>query len=133
MDEGEGDDYGSQYDDKLGLAGTGPGKNELSKKKRKKKKKKRRKPQEMEDPNVREYMLAGAYGGEAKPKPKRSGIKYTTDLAGGMRDLTTPGMLKHASRANLEGSVVGGRASSSRGDRKRAKRTHGSKISDAGS
>jgi len=87
----------------------------------------------MEDPNVREYMLAGAYGGEAKPKPKRSGIKYTTDLAGGMRDLTTPGMLKHASRANLEGSVVGGRASSSRGDRKRAKRTHGSKISDAGS
>jgi len=28
----------------LGLAGTGPGKNELSKKKRKKKKKKRRKP-----------------------------------------------------------------------------------------
>ena len=42
--EGEGDEYGSQYDGNLGLAGTGPGKNELSKKKRKKKKKKRRKP-----------------------------------------------------------------------------------------
>lgn len=39
-------------------------------------------------------MLAGAYGGAARKKPKRSGIKYTTDLAGGMLDMTTPGMLK---------------------------------------
>jgi len=63
-------------------------------------------------------MLAGAYGGEAKPKVKRSGIKYTTDLAGGMLDLTTPGMLKNASKANLETSSQvggGGRASSSKG------------------
>ena len=90
----------------------------------------------MEDPNVREYMLAGAYGGEAKPKPKRSGIKYTTDLAGGMRDLTTPGMLKQASKANLEGSVVGGRASSSRGRGRspgRSKNRHVSGNSNAGS
>ena len=48
----------------------------------------------MDDPNLREFMLASAYGGEAKPKPKRTGIKYTTDLAGGMLDLTTPSMLK---------------------------------------
>ena len=72
----------------------------------------------MEDPNLREYMLAGAYGGEAKPKPKRSGIKYTTDLAGGMLDLTTPSMLKNASKANIETSSMhggAGRASSSKG------------------
>lgn len=98
MDDGEGDEdeYGSQYD-AMGLTGglgTGGGVQELSKKKRKKKKKRKRKPAEMEDPNLREFMLAGAYGGEAKPKPKRTGIKYTTDLAGGMLDLTTPSMLK---------------------------------------
>lgn len=72
----------------------------------------------MEDPNLREYMLAGAYGGEAKRKPKRAGIKYTTDLAGGMLDLTTPSMLKNASKANIETSSMhggGGRASSSKG------------------
>jgi hypothetical protein len=71
----------------------------------------------MEDPNLREYMLAGAYGGEAKKKPKRAGIKHTTDLAGGMLDLTTPGMLKSASKANMETSSAfgGGRASSSKG------------------
>ena len=76
----------------------------------------------MEDPNLREYMLAGAYGGAAKPKPKRTGIKYTTDLAGGMLDLTTPNMLKAASKANLETSSQfggGGRASSSKGGRKK--------------
>lgn len=76
----------------------------------------------MEDPNLREYMLAGAYGGEAKKKPKRTGIKYTTDLAGGMLDLTTPGMLKSASKAALETSSMhggGGRASSSKGTKKR--------------
>jgi len=100
-----------------GFTGTGGGINELSKKKRKKKKKKRKKPVEMEDPNLREFMLAGAYGGAAKPKPKRQGIKYTTDLAGGMLDLTTPNMLKAASKANLETSSHhgGGRASSSKG------------------
>lgn len=44
MEGEDGDEYGSQYDDQMGLTGTGPGKHELSKKKRKKKKKKRKKP-----------------------------------------------------------------------------------------
>ena len=77
-------------------------------------------------------MLAGAYGGEARPKPKRSGIKYTTDLAGGMLDMTTPGMLKQASAAKLYGNMShhGGRASSSKGRQK--KRQFG-KSSEMGS
>ena len=61
------------------------------KKRRKKKKKKRRKRVEMEDPSLREHLLAGAYGGVAKPKPKRVGVKYTTDLTSGLRDIATPG------------------------------------------
>ena len=45
---------------------------ELAKKKKKKKsKKKKKKKVEMEDPSLREHLLAGAYGGVAKPKPKR--------------------------------------------------------------
>jgi len=42
-------------------------------------------------------------------------------LAGGMLDLTTPSMLKAASKANLETSSHhgGGRASSSKGGRKK--------------
>ena len=77
-------------------------------------------------------MLAGAYGGAARPKPKRSGIKYTTDLAGGMLDMTTPGMLKQASAAKLDHSSQfgGGRASSSKG-RQRARRV--GKSSEMGS
>jgi hypothetical protein len=77
-------------------------------------------------------MLAGAYGGAARPKPKRSGIKYTTDLAGGMLDLTTPGMLKQASAAKLDNSSAfgGGRASSSKG---RQKRKQFGKSSEMGS
>ena len=61
------------------------------KKRRKKKKKKKRKRVEMEDPSLREHLLAGAYGGVAKPKPKRIGVKVTTDLAAGLRDIATPG------------------------------------------
>ena len=34
--------------------------------------------------------MAGAYGGVAKPKPKRAGVKYTTDLDAGLRDIATP-------------------------------------------
>jgi len=45
----------------------------------------------MEDPSLREHLLAGAYGGVAKPKPKKAGVKYTTDLNAGLRDLATPG------------------------------------------
>jgi len=99
MGEGEGEDmeeeddeYGSQYDQAMGQTGlTQGGGHELAKKRRKKKKKKKRKKQEMEDPSLREHLLAGAYGGIAKPKPKRAGVKYTTDLNAGLRDLATPG------------------------------------------
>jgi len=59
-------------------------------KKKKKKKKKRVKKAEYEDPSLREHLLAGAYGGVAKPKPKRAGVKYTTDLNAGLRDIATP-------------------------------------------
>ena len=44
---------------------------ELKKKKKKKKKKQKKKPVEFEDPSLREHLMAGAYGGIAKPKPKR--------------------------------------------------------------
>ena len=44
----------------------------------------------MEDPSLREHLLAGAYGGVAKPKPKRQGVKYTTDIDAGLRDITSP-------------------------------------------
>jgi len=65
---------------------------ELAKKRRKKKKKKKKKkPVEFEDPSLREHLLAGAYGGVAKKKPKRVGVKYTTDLNAGLRDIQTPG------------------------------------------
>ena len=64
---------------------------ELAKKRRKKKKKKKkRKPVEFEDPSLREHLLAGAYGGIAKRKPKRQGVKYTTDINAGLRDIATP-------------------------------------------
>jgi len=99
MGEGEGEDgedeedeYGSQYDQVMGQTGLTQGAgHELAKKRRKKKKKKKKKKQEMEDPSLREHLLAGAYGGVAKPKPKRQGVKYTTDLNAGLRDLATPG------------------------------------------
>ena len=103
MDE---DEYGSEYDEVMGInsgfAGHAPG-HELAKKKKKTKKKKKwvwkkhAKKQELEEPSLREHLLAGAYGGVAKPKPKRQGVKYTTDLtsglveAGYLRDLATPG------------------------------------------
>jgi hypothetical protein len=88
------DEYGSQYDQVMGLTGfthgaAGAG-NELAKKRKKKKKKKKKKPVEYEDPSLREHLLAGAYGGVAKPKPKRVGVKFTTDLNAGLRDIATP-------------------------------------------
>jgi hypothetical protein len=73
MDDGDMDDddeeYGSQHD--LGISGQGQQAFDLAKKKKKKKKKKKRRPAEMEDPSLREHLMAGAYGGIAKPKPKR--------------------------------------------------------------
>ena len=50
----------------------------------------KRRPVEFEDPSLREHLLAGAYGGVAKPKPKRQGVKYTTDISAGLRDIATP-------------------------------------------
>ena len=74
---------------RTGMSGIGTGGHELAKKKKKKKKKKKI---EYEDPSLREHLLAGAYGGIAKPKPKRAGVKYTTDLDAGLRDIATPAM-----------------------------------------
>jgi hypothetical protein len=100
----EDDDYGSQYDRQMGLTGANAGGDQLlAKKKRKKKKKvKRRRPADYEDPSLREVLLAGAYGGVAKQKVKREGVKYTTDLDSGLRDLVTPGIMHHNdSRRNI--------------------------------
>ena len=94
----DGSDYGSEYDEVMGMTGfSGANPNQMmemakkkKKTKKKKKKKPRKKPQEFEDPSLREHLLAGAYGGVAKPKPKRQGVKYTTDLNAGLRDIATP-------------------------------------------
>jgi len=59
----------------------------VRRKKKKKKKKRRKRPEEIEDPSLREHLMAGAYGGIAKPKIKRPGVKYTTDIDSGIRDL----------------------------------------------
>lgn len=47
--------------------------------------------------------MAGAYGGVAKPKPKRPGVKYTTDIDAGLRDIATPasGFMRDTSKKNL--------------------------------
>jgi hypothetical protein len=71
-------------------------------KKKKKKKKKRVKQPVYEDPSLREHLLAGAYGGIAKPKPKRVGVKYTTDINAGLRDIATPNAMRmDQSRRNM--------------------------------
>jgi len=107
------DEYGSQYDMGMtGMSGAGaaaPRGAELAKKKKKKKKKKKRKPVEFEDPSLREHLLAGAYGGVAKAKPKRSGIKYTTDVNAGLRDIATPGSGFHrdGSRKQMAQGMTG--------------------------
>lgn len=59
--------------------------------------KKKKKRQEFEGPSLREHLLAGAYGGVAQPKPKRAGMKYTTDIDAGLRDIVNPQMLRDAS------------------------------------
>ena len=117
---------GSEYGDEMGMAGDGgmgPEGIKLAKKRKKKKKKKKR-PPEFEDPSLREHLLAGAYGGVAKPKPKRQGIKYTTDINAGLRDITTPGnMRKEYSRKNIHGA--GGAMSGHEGADSNRKRRHG--------
>jgi hypothetical protein len=113
-EEEEDDEYGSEYDEVMGMTGGfsgAPGAHaEMAKKRRKKKKKKKKKKKavEYEDPSLREHLLAGAYGGVAKPKPKRPGVKYTTDLNAGLRDIATPGsaFVRDASK-KLMTSVTG--------------------------
>jgi len=110
----EEDEYGSQYEDMgvtgglSGFAGAG-GQGDLPRRRRKKKKKKKKKPVEYEDPSLREHLLAGAYGGVAKPKPKRMGVKYTTNLDAGLRDIATPasGFMRDTSKANMQASYSG--------------------------
>ena len=89
--------YGEEMDSNFDHAGFNDigynqGGHEMAKKRRikKKKKKKKKKPVEFEDPSLREHLLAGAYGGVAKPKVKRQGVKYTTDIDAGLRDIATP-------------------------------------------
>lgn len=43
-----------------------------------------------EDPNIREVLLAGAYGGVAKKKVKRNGIISTHDIYQGLQDIPVP-------------------------------------------
>ena len=90
----------------------------LAKKKKKKKTKRRIRKAELEDPSLREHLLAGAYGGVAKPKPKRQGVKYTTDINAGLRDIATPNAMRldqsrrnfgHGSLSGLEGAFDSGR------------------------
>ena len=100
-------------------------------KKRRRKKKRRKKKVEMEDPSLREHLLAGAYGGVAKPKPKRAGVKYTTDLTAGLRDIATPGQyIRDPSMKKMMTSFSGnmniGGAESSRGKRKQTGRLRSS-------
>jgi len=124
------DEYGDQMDDMVGghAGATGMGgAGNLPKKKKKKKKKK--KPQEYEDPSLREHLLAGAYGGVAKPKPKRTGVKYTTDLNAGLRDIATPGSAFHrdSSKKNMMSMQgMAGRADSSHGRDKYPQRNRSS-------
>jgi hypothetical protein len=91
--------------DQSGVAGQG----ELAKKRKKKKKKKKKKPVEYEDPSLREHLLAGAYGGVAKKKVKRQGVKYTTDLNAGLRDIATPAsaFMRDPSKKNMLTSFSG--------------------------
>ena len=113
------DEYGSQYEqDMRGTGMTDPmgahmqyGAHDvrMAKKKKKKKARRRLRKQELEDPSLREHLLAGAYGGVAKPKPKRQGVKYTTDINAGLRDIATPNAMRmDQSRRNFQhGSLSG--------------------------
>lgn len=110
MDMDGQDEYGSQYD--AGMATTGyigapAGDVRLAKKKKKKKKKRIQRPLQYEDPTLREHLLAGAYGGVAKPKPKRQGVKYTTDINAGLRDIATPNAIRMDNSRRQIGQMTG--------------------------
>lgn len=62
----------------------------MPKKKKKRRVKKKHAEPQFEEASLRDHLLAGAYGGVAKPKPKRAGLKYTTDIDAGLKDMATP-------------------------------------------
>ena len=92
MEDDEAASHGMDYGHGFGARGMrgSDGGGDLRKRKHMKKKKKKRRGVEFEDPSLREHLLAGAYGGVAKPKVKRPGVKYTTDVNAGLRDIATP-------------------------------------------
>lgn len=57
---------------------------------RKKKKKLQKLSSKWEDPNIREVLMAGAYGGIAKKKVKRNGVMNTADIYRGLQDIPVP-------------------------------------------
>ena len=63
---------------------------------------------------MREHLLAGAYGGVAKQKVKRPGVKYTTNIDAGLRDIATPasGFMRDPSKGHLQGAHIAGNESS---------------------
>ena len=65
---------------------------------------------------MREHLLAGAYGGVAKQKVKRHGVKYTTNIDAGLRDIATPasGFMRDPSRGHLQPNVPGNESSRGR-------------------
>jgi hypothetical protein len=143
-EEGSDDEEGDEFDSEYGRSGGGQdgGANvEMAlKKRRRKKKKKKKKKVEMEDPSLREHLLAGAYGGVAKPKPKRIGVKYTIDLTSGLRDIATTGSafmrkdeLGGRGMIGSQSGIMGGGADSSKGRKmSNIMRSH-RKIDDLGS
>lgn len=76
------------------------------KKKKKKKKKRKPKPTEYEDPSLRDHLMAGAYGGVAKPKVKRQGVKYTTNIDAGLREIITPASAFRRDPSNRVGLTI---------------------------
>jgi hypothetical protein len=79
----------------------GPDMAKVRRKKKKKKKKRKKRPEEIEDPSLREHLMAGAYGGIAKPKIKRPGVKYTTDIDSGIKDLAMQPMMSGLGRDSI--------------------------------
>lgn len=102
MDEEEyGSEEGAGRESEAGYAG--PDLQKVRRKKKKKKKRRKKRPDEYEDPSLREHLMAGAYGGIARPKVKRAGVKYTTDLDSGLRDLAMPGgLLRDSSKQGID-------------------------------
>ena len=57
-----------------------------------------------ENPNIREILMAGAYGGVAKKKVKRNGVINTTDIYQGLHNIPIPGGLARVDGSSNNGS-----------------------------